>query len=79
MVDSSIQTVTTPVPTDAQAPRLYQHAVYIQGGVVALCVIGIAVLLLFAPGVADIGVPVLGTVAGSAVNSLAGLLAPART
>lgn len=74
-----IQQVTTPIPTDADAPRMYQHAVYIQGGVVALCVIGIAALLMVAPAVADIGVPVLGTIAGSAVNSLAGLLAPART
>jgi len=79
MADFSPQDIQTPVPSDLEAPRLYQHAVYIQGGVVALCVIGIAVLLLYAPGVADIGVPVLGTVAGSAVNSLAGLLAPART
>lgn len=63
-------------PTDVQHPIMYERAVYIQGGIVGLCVVGIAVLLICAPGVAEVGVPVLGTIALSAVNSLAGLLKP---
>lgn len=70
--------VITPTPTDAEHPRMYEHTVYIQGGGVALCIIGIVVLLLAAPESAEIGVPVLGTIAGIGANSLAALLTPRR-
>jgi small-conductance mechanosensitive channel len=74
--------VVSETPTDVQHPVMYERAVYIQGGIVGLCVLGIIALLvisLLKGGVTDpalAGMGILGTIAGSAVNSLAQLLMP---
>jgi len=75
MADSSIQEVVTPVPTDADAPRMYLHSVYIVGGVAALCVIGIIAGMILNRTV-DAALAAIG---GVAIGKLGELLAPART
>lgn len=74
--------VASEPPDDMEHPVLYERAVYIQGGIVGLCVVGIIALLVIAMlngGVTDsalAGLGILGTIAGSAVNSLSQLLMP---
>ena len=61
---------------------MYERAVYIQGGIAALCVagiIGLLVVSLLNGGVTDTalaGLGILGTLAGTSVQSLAALLTP---
>lgn len=69
-------------PDDMEHPVMYERAVYIQGGIVGLCVLGIIALLVIAmlngnlTDTALAGLGILGTIAGSAVNSLSQLLMP---
>lgn len=46
-LDAHIQTITTDLPTDAQAPRMYLHTVYILGALALIGVLGIIGLSAF--------------------------------
>jgi hypothetical protein len=72
MTNANLESVVTQPPTDVQNPGMYEKAVYILGGVSALCVIGVVVLALLGKTV-DAGLIAIGA---SAVSGLVGLLAP---
>lgn len=72
MGQTQLESVVTQPPTDVQNPGMYEKAVYILGGVSALCVIGVVVLAILGKTV-DAGLIAIGA---SAVSGLVGLLVP---
>ena len=64
--------VVTEAPDDAEHPLMYERAVYILGGIGALCVIGIVALAVLGKSI-DAGLVAIGA---SSVGGLVTLLAP---
>ena len=69
-IDNRIREIVTPVPTDAEAPRMYLHTVYILGALALATVVGIIGLSAFDKPV-DAG---LVAIASAAAGYIGGLL-----
>jgi hypothetical protein len=65
-IENRIREIVTPIPTDADAPRMYLHGIYIMGAAALTAIVALGLL-------AGLGVTVpteLGVIAGVALSGV---------